>query len=389
MDNRISDAVRQSELSLIRTMALTAGPMEDVISLGIGEPDFDTPKEVCQRALEDALRGATHYTPSLGDPELVEALNGYLKAHFGLDLSGDNVIVTAGGMGALTAFFRTVLDPGDEVLVPEPYFPPYVMQIELSGGRVVPVPTSFDDGFALRVDAVEKRMTRHTKAILLNYPHNPTGAGITGTTLDDLARLAMEHDILVVSDEVYDRFQYDGQSHESPFTRPQMMDRTVVVGSFSKSFAMTGWRLGYAYEPEWIIQEMNKVVACYTGCTSSVSQRAGLAALQLDDSIFEAMVEEFRLRRDFIYNRLSQMPGIRVHKPVGAFYVFPNLEDITDDTKQLALDLLEEERLVIVPGGTFGASGAHCVRMAFAVDRFRLAEALDRFSRFVNKRSHC
>jgi aminotransferase len=385
MNHMISKAVQNSRISLIREMSLRAARLDDVISLGIGEPDFDTPDEICQQASEDAMQGATHYTPSQGDPELVGALSDYLKDCFGYDLDKDNIIIAAGGMGALTAYFRTVLNPGDEVLVPEPYFPPYPVQIELTGGRMIPVPTSIETGFTLTAEAVEPHLTERSKVLLLNYPNNPTGAVASGAVLDGLARLTQEQDLLVVSDEVYHRFLYDGIRHDSIFTRPGMADRTVVIGSFSKSFAMTGWRVGYAFGPDWIIGEMNKVIAYYTGCTSSVTQRGGLAALQGDLSGFNAMIEEFELRRNLIYNALSDLPQIGVFNPQGAFYIFPNLHEITNDTEQFALDLLEQERVVVVPGMDFGASGADCVRIAFTVNCPLLTEAMARFSRFVSR----
>jgi len=387
MHERVSKAVSSVRPSVIREMALRAAKLDNVISLGIGEPDFATSVKVSRQALRDAVRGATHYTPPQGDPELLEALTGHLQRRFGYRLQKHNILVTAGGMGALTAYFRTVLNPEDEVLVPEPYFPSYRPQIEWTGGKVVEVPTSFEEGFILDPQAVERCMTPRSKVLLVNYPHNPTGTVLPGPNLDDLAYLAREEDLLVVSDEVYDRLLYDGVRHESLFTRAGMESRTVVVGSFSKSFAMTGWRLGYALGPEWIIKEMTKVATYYTSCASSVSQRAALAALQQAPSISEAMVEQFGLRRELIYGVLLDLPGVRVHKPIGTFYIFPSLEDITDNTEEFALKLLEDERVVVIPGAAFGPSGVQCVRMAYTVDRPLLKEALERFSRFAMKRA--
>jgi len=220
---------------------------------------------------------------------------------------------------------------------------------------------------------------------MLNSPHNPTGAVMPSHTLDELANVIKDNDLLVLSDEVYDRFLFDGTKHQSPATHPDLLERTVMVGSFSKTFAMTGWRVGYACGPETLIKEMSKVMNDYAGCASSVSQRAGLAALQQDSSVVDGMVEEFRLRRDLVYEPLSRLPGVQVHKPVGSFYIFPNIREITEDDEAFALDLLEEEALVTIPGSAFGPSGAGCLRLAFTVDRTLLSEAMARFSRYVEK----
>jgi aminotransferase len=385
MKDKISAVVRQIGPSVIREMALKAAAYDRVISLGIGEPDFHTDPDLCRRALRDALDGATHYTPSRGDPELLAALQEHLLEHYGYQLSAANLLITGGGMGALTGYFRTVLNPGDEVLVPEPNFPAYRPQVELAGGRAVGVPTRFEDGFELAVEAVERTLTPRGKVLLLNSPNNPTGAMIPGATLDRLAELVRERDLLVISDEVYDRLIYDGRRHESIYTRPGMEERTVVVNSFSKTFAMTGWRLGYAFGPEWLMEEMMRVVMYNTSCPPSVSQRAALAALQQDRSKSDAMVEAFRRRRALIYEALTGIPGVRVHKPAGSFYIFPSLREITENSERFALDLLDEEQVVVIPGTAFGPSGAHCIRMAFTVDLDRLAEAMARFARFVRR----
>lgn len=379
----VARAVKELMPSKIREMSLRASGLEGVISLGIGEPDFSTPEEVCRRALEDALGGATHYAPSQGDPELLRSLREYLQDRYGLLLGEENLLVTSGGMGALTGFFRTVLDPGDEVLVPEPHFPEYRAHIELAGGKIVHVPTRLEEHFVPQPGQVEKALSSRSKVLLINSPNNPTGSVIPAAVMDHLARLAREADLLVVCDEVYDRLVFDGCSHQSMVTRPAMRERTVVIGSFSKAFAMTGWRLGYAFGPAELIREMTKVVTYYTSCASSVSQRAGLAALRSAEARVSEMVAEFQRRRDLVYKSLSEIPGVRVSKPLGAFYIFPNLESITQDTEEFAIQLLEQERVVVVPGGPFGPSGQGCVRMAFTVGMKELAEAMERFARFV------
>jgi len=383
MKSKISKAVSQIPLSGIREMWKRAAEFDNVISLGIGEPDFSTPKEICDQALRDAIGGATHYTQSQGDPELIKAIQQYLHNRLGEDFSTSQIVVTTGGIGGLSSFFRTVLDPGDEVLLPEPYFPPYRHLIEWVGAKAVHVQTSFENGFTPTPEALEAAITPSSKVLLLNSPNNPTGAVIPAETLHNIARIALERDLLVLSDEVYDRLLFDGAAHESIRTRSGMRERTVVVHSLSKSFAMTGWRIGYAFGPEWIIESMIKVVSSCTSCAPSVSQRAAIAALRLDETIINTMVAEFRARRNQAYEALKDLNGVRVHKPAGTFYIFPDISLITNNSFQFALDLLKEEQVVVVPGETFGPSGKGCVRLALTVNRERLSMAMERIRRFI------
>jgi aminotransferase len=384
MKSKISTAVSQIPLSGIREMWQRAAQYDNYISLGIGEPDFNTPKEICNQAFEDALQGATHYTQSQGDAELLKAIQVYLHERLGEDLSTRQIVVTTGGVGGLTSFFRTVLNPGDEVLLPDPYFPPYRHHIEWVGGKAVYVKTSFENGFVPTPQALEAAITPQTKVLLLNSPNNPTGAVIPAETLDDIARIVVEKDLLVLSDEVYERLLFDGLTHESIRTRPGMEERTVVVHSFSKSFAMTGWRIGYAFGPEWLIESMIKVVSSTTSCAPSISQRAALAALRLDPKVINAMVEEFRRRRDHAYEILETLPGVKVHKPKGTFYIFPDISQITKDSRQFALELLDKEQVVVVPGESFGPSGKGCVRIALTVNQEVLKEAFKRIQHFIS-----
>ena len=383
MKSKISKAVSQIRVSGIREMWKRAAEFDNVISLGIGEPDFSTPKEICDQALRDAIGGATHYTQSQGDPELIKAIQQYLHNRLGEDFSTSQIVVTTGGIGGLSSFFRTVLDPGDEVLLPEPYFPPYRHLIEWVGAKAVHVQTSFENGFTPTPEALEAAITPSSKVLLLNSPNNPTGAVIPAETLHNIARIALERDLLVLSDEVYDRLLFDGAAHESIRTRSGMRERTVVVHSLSKSFAMTGWRIGYAFGPEWIIESMIKVVSSCTSCAPSVSQRAAIAALRLDETIINTMVAEFRARRNQAYEALKDLNGVRVHKPAGTFYIFPDISLITNNSSQFALDLLKEEQVVVVPGETFGPSGKGCVRLALTVNRERLSMAMERIRRFI------
>jgi aspartate/methionine/tyrosine aminotransferase len=383
MSSALSRVVRAVPPSKIREMFTAAEAYPQAISLGIGEPDFPTPEPVVRAALADALAGHTHYTASQGDPELRAALAAHLSPRYGVELGPEDILVTTGGMGALTAFFRAVCDPGDEVILPEPHFPAYRAMIEFVGGKVVYAHTRLEDGFVLRPEAVEAALGPRSKVLLLNSPNNPTGAMIPPATLDRLAELALAHDLVVVSDEVYDRIVFGEVPHQSIYTRPGMAQRTCVVGSFSKGFAMTGWRLGWAFGPRWLLEGMLKVATFYTSCPSSVSQRAALAALAQPASTYDRMVEAFRRRRDMAVAMLREVPGVRVEPPPGSFYLFPDLGEICDDTERFAQQLLQREQVVVIPGGAFGPSGERCIRLALTVGEARLQEALTRLRRFA------
>jgi aspartate/methionine/tyrosine aminotransferase len=387
MNQQVSRVVQNLRASVIRDISLRAADLDNVIMLGIGEPDFHTHDRVCQEALRDAMAGATHYTPSQGDTELLHALVASINAQHHLGITEKNLVVTLGGMGALVACFRTVLDEGDEVLVPDPYFPSYRPHIELVGGRLVPVPTRFEEGFVVSPEAIAAAITPRTKVLLLNSPNNPTGAVIPGPTLDAIADLVQERDLLVVSDEVYDRLVFNGRRHESISTRPGMAARTVVINSFSKSYAMTGWRIGYAWGPAWILEPMTRVVSHCTSCSPSVSQRAALAALRMDPAVVDAMMREFASRSRFLYEGLRRIPGFRLNQPQGSFYLFPDISQVTDDPYRFALDLLQEQRVGVVPGFPFGLAGKHCIRFACTVSQDRLGEAVERIERFVLNRT--
>jgi len=384
MDHKLAGSVREIAPSLIREMSLRAASYKNVISLGIGDPDFHTSHEVCRAALDDALAGHTHYTPSRGDQELIAELIRYIRAERGTELEPEQLLITHGGMGGLTSLLKTLLNPAEEVIVPEPYFPSYQAQITLSGGVTAPVPTRFEDGFVVRPEAVEQAITSRTKVLLLNSPNNPTGSIIPGPVLDHLARLAVDRDLIVISDEVYDRLVFEG-SYESISTRPGMAERCAVVNSFSKKCAMTGWRVGYAYGPAWLMNQAAKVVTFYTSCTASVSQRAALAALRMDQTGFKDMARRFKSRCALVHGRLSAMPGVRVHPAAGSFYLFPDISGVNRDSMRFALDLLDQEQVVVVPGLAFGGSTEGFVRISCTLDTQRLTEAMDRMERFVNR----
>lgn len=385
MESKVSDVVRNAPASVIREMFQRAKNYDNVISLGIGDPDFDTPAPVCRAALADALDGRTHYTSSQGDPELLAELADYLNRRHAFDARPENLLITHGGMGALAACMQALLNPGDEVIIPEPLFPDYLAHVEFAGGRPVLVPTRPADGFAPRPEAVEAAVTPRGKVLLLNSPNNPTGAVLTPETLEGLAKVARERDLIVISDEVYDRLVFGGE-HRSIYNLAGMRERTVVIGSFSKSFAMTGWRLGWALGPEWFMPHLLNVVTHNTSCANSVSQRAGLAALRQDDEVVEAMAREFAARCRLVFEALSSMEGVEVSPPRGSFYLFPRIAGLAGGARRFALELLDREQVAVAPGEAFGPSGADCVRLACTVDQDRLAEAMTRLDRFLKQR---
>ncbi len=381
--HQIARDVSQIPFSIIREMSLRAAEYSHVISLGIGEPDFHTPAFICQAALADALAGATHYTASQGDPELLQAVNAYVNKRLDINLATENIMISTGGMGALTAYFKAVLEPGDEVLVPEPYFPAYRALIEWPGGRLVGVPTRFEDGFVPNAADLAAAVTSRTKVLLLNSPHNPTGAVIPGQTLDELAQFAIAHDLLVISDEVYEQLVFTDPDHESIYTRDNMAERTVVLHSFSKSYAMTGWRVAYAFGPPWLIAPITKVASYFTSCPSSVSQRAALAALRGDAQVVQDMAARFKARCQIGYDGVRRLPGVRVMPCQGAFYLFPDIRQLTTDSRRFALDLLDQQQVVVVPGEAFGASTQGYVRLACTVSTEKLKSALAKMAQFI------
>ncbi len=382
MKQRIAEPVNRVPFSVIREMSQRAAAYEKVITLGIGEPDFHTPAEISRLALQDAENGATHYTPAQGDPELLQAVVAYLKERNGESLSTRNLVVTHGGMGALNAFFRLTLEPGDEVIIPEPYFPSYKPQVEWVGGVVAGVHTRPADGFMPRIEDLERAVTPKSKALLLNTPNNPSGAVYPEALLQEIAAFARRHDLLVLSDEVYERLCFTSGTPRSIRSLSGMEERTVVVHSFSKSFAMTGWRIGYAFGPEWLITPMIKVASYYTSCASSVSQRAALAALK-NQKLFTAMYHEFESRRDLICKRLAAMDHIRLTRADGAFYVFPDISHFSRDSREFALDLLDRQQVVVVPGEAFGSGYKDCIRIAFTIGRDAINEAMDRLEAYL------
>lgn len=384
MRKSIAACVKEQRFSVIRTMVARALAYENVLSLSIGEPDFDTPAFVCAAAGRDAARGYTHYAPSTGDVDLRAALLQHIKVSQGIELEQKNLLITTGAMNGLLAAMRTLLDVGDEILALAPYFSDYAGHAALAGARLVPVPTFLEDGFLPRMDVLERAVGPRTRVLLLNSPCNPTGAVLPPAMLDALADFARRHDLVVISDEVYRSIAAHGPV-ESIYTRPDMAERTLVLNSFSKAYAMTGWRVGYAFGPEWITEQMMKVVSYATASASTIGQRAALAALEGPQNEFESIRAAFIRRNALVSRRLAAMDGVECVAPSGAFYVFPRFAAAMDNSEAFALDVLDKVQVVLVPGSAFGPEECTrgCVRMACTLNESLLEEAMNRLEQYL------
>jgi aminotransferase len=354
----------------------------DVISLGIGEPDFPTPWHIRAQTIQAIEQGATRYTGNLGTPELRRAIADYTAASYGIsyDWSGE-VLVTVGVSEAMDLAFRAVLSPGDEVLYHEPSFVAYAPLVRMAHGVPVAVETRAADGFRLHVEALEARVTPRTRALLLSFPTNPTGATLSRRDAEDLAAFAIRHDLLVISDEVYSELTYEGE-RVSVVAQPGMKERAIFLNGFSKAWSMTGFRLGFACAPHALIEAMMKIHQYGMMCASSISQRAGVEALRNGAGDIAAMRDAYRQRRNFICGALNEM-GLDCFLPAGAFYVFPSIRGTGLTSRDFALRLLEQESVACVPGDAFGACGEGHVRCCYATDIALIREAMARMERFV------
>jgi len=359
--------------------------MADVISLGVGEPDFATPRQVIDAGVESLRAERTHYTSNYGTIELRRAIAANLQARYGVSYDpATEVLVTVGASEALDLACRATLDPGDEVVLHEPSYVAYVPAIVFAGGVVRHVATRFEDGFALSPDAVRQAIGPRTKALFLGYPSNPTGAVLPEAVQDELAKIAVEHDLLVYSDEIYDRLAYGDYRHRAMPSLPGMRERTILMGGFSKAYAMTGWRIGYVCAPKYLLDGLVKVHQYGIMSAPTTAQDAALVALQTAEPDVEAMRAEYDRRRRLLVDGLNAL-GLSTFEPKGAFYAFPQITSTGLSDDKFVERLLQEEHLACVPGSAFGPSGAGHVRMCYATSHEKLREALVRIGRFVAK----
>ena len=358
--------------------------MKDVISLGIGEPDFTTPEPIIQAGIRSLQSGETHYTSNAGLLELRQAIAGRLESLYQIAYDpASELIVTVGVSEALYLAMTAILDPGDEVIIPTPCFVAYQAEVILAGGTPVELPTFAVDNFQVRPDALKAAITPRTKAVLLGYPNNPTGAAGVREVLLEIAKIAEEYDLVVISDELYDRLVYETQHVCFP-ALPGMRKRTVLLGGFSKNYAMTGWRAGYTAAPADILRGLLRVHQYTIMSAPTMSQLAALEAINNGDEYVAQMRDEYDRRRRLIVGGLNEL-GLPTFEPHGAFYAFPSIANsgMTDD--EFAQKLLEEEKVAVVPGSAFGAGGAGFVRCSYATAYEKLEEALRRIDRFMKR----
>ncbi|MBZ0317053.1 MAG: aminotransferase class I/II-fold pyridoxal phosphate-dependent enzyme [Anaerolineae bacterium] len=383
MPKFIADRIEMVPPSGIRKFFDIAATMDDVISLGIGEPDFTSPAGVIQAGIEALKHGETHYTSNNGLIELREAISRYINRLYGIEYDPEHELLVAVGVSeAMYLAVTATINLGEEVIIPEPCFVSYMPEVVFAGGVPVMVPCYFEQDFQVAPADIEKAITPRTKAILLGYPNNPTGAVLTRERLLEIAKIAEKHDLLVISDEIYDRLVY-GVPHTQFATLPNMRERTVVLGGFSKSHAMTGWRIGYAAAPEPIINAMRRIHQYTIMSAPTVAQYAALKALEHEEEV-QAMVAEYDRRRKLLVNGLNQL-GLDCFEPRGAFYAFPRIKASGMDENTFSEKLLYEEKVAVVPGSAFGVSGEGFVRACYATSYEKIEEALERLHRFMQR----
>jgi aminotransferase len=384
-ERALAERVRAVPPSGIRRFFDILATMDDVISLGVGEPDFDTPERITAAGIRSLRDGRTHYTSNYGTLELRRALAAHLEGLYGVGYDpATEVLVTVGASEAVDLALRATCDPGDEVILHEPSYVAYVPAILFAGGTAVHVATRFEDDFALDPAAVEAAITPRTKAIFLGYPCNPTGAVLPDAVQSELARIAERHDLLVYSDEIYDRLAYGSYRHRAFSSLPGMRERTILMGGFSKAYAMTGWRVGWLAAPAPIVEGILKVHQYTIMSAPTVAQDAALVALVEGESEVERMRAEYDRRRRLVVDAFNAM-GLETFEPRGAFYAFPKITSTGLDSETFARRLLEEERVAVIPGSAFGPSGEGHVRACYATSYEQLEEALVRIGRFVDR----
>ena len=384
MRNFLSDRVESVPPSGIRKFFDISATMTDVISLGIGEPDFITPDVILRAGIESLKQGHTHYTSNSGTVELRQVISQYLQRLYGIEYDPETeILITVGVSEALYLVMNAALNPGEEVIVPQPCFVAYTPEVVFAGGVPVVINTVVENHFQVTGAEVEAVVTPRTKAILIGYPNNPTGAVMTRERLCEIADVAEKHDLLVISDEIYDRLVY-GIEHTHFATLPNMRARTLVMGGFSKSHAMTGWRLGYAVGPASLIAAMRKIHQYTIMSAPTAAQFAVSATLATAEEDVEAMRTEYDRRRRLIVNGFNEL-GLTCFEPRGAFYAFPNVTATGMDEQTFAETLLKEERVAVIPGTAFGESGAGHVRACYATAYGKIEEALERMHRFLQR----
>lgn len=382
---RINKALESLKPSGIRRFFDIAAEMDDVISLSIGEPDFSTPWHIREEGIRSLQKGRTWYTPNSGLLKLRQSIAAYTKRHKGLCYDPQSeILVTVGGSEAIDLGIRTLVEPDDEVLIPEPSFVCYKPLTVMAGGVPVPIVTRAEDSFRLTPQALKKAITPRTKVLIMPFPNNPTGGVMRREHLEEIAKVVNKTDIAIISDEIYGELTYGGQPHVSIATMDGMQERTLLISGFSKAFAMTGWRLGYACGPKKMMKQVIKLHQYALMCAPTTAQYAAIEAMENGDGDVEAMRAEYDIRRRYIVDRLCRM-GLKCFEPEGAFYVFPSIAVTGMSSEEFCRKLLEEESVAVVPGTAFGDSGEGYVRISYCYSLKHITEAMDRIENFVNK----
>jgi len=380
-----SDKIKNIKPSGIRKFFDIANKIEDCISLGVGEPDFETPWHITEEGIYSLEQGKTFYTSNQGLHELREEISKWNKRKYGLDYSVENIIVTCGGSEAIDIALRTCINPGDEVIILEPNYVCYEPDVILAGGVVKKIQLKNENEFRLTPEELEEVITEKTKILLINYPNNPTGAIMTKEDLEKIVEVVKKHDLLVISDEIYSELTYS-EKHCSIGSFPGMKERTITINGFSKAFSMTGRRLGYVMGPKEIMDQMKKIHQFVIMCSPTVSQYAGIEALKNGDPDVEKMKKEYDKRRKYLLKEFDRL-GLPCFEPKGAFYIFPDIRKYGMSSEEFATDLLNKEHVVVVPGTAFGDSGEGFVRISYAYSLDALKEAIRRIERYLNRHS--
>ncbi len=382
MGDKVSSRVKKVSPSGIRKFFDLVMGMEDVISLGVGEPDFITPWHIREASMYALERGYTMYTSNYGMMELREEIARHLKKEYRVDYDPETeILVTVGVSEGFDLSMRAITQPGDEILIPEPSYVSYKPCTFLAGGEPVSVVTKVEDSFKVKQKELEEAITDKTKAIVLNYPNNPTGATMNKAELEAVAKVAEAHDLMVISDEVYDKLTYDGK-HTCFASLDGMKDRTILLNGFSKAYAMTGWRIGYACGDSEIIEGMMKIHQYSMLCAPIMGQMAGIEALRHGEREMKAMVKKYDRRRKVILKRLNDM-GLTCFEPKGAFYAFPSISSTGLSSEEFAGELLKKEKVAVVPGNAFGGSGEGFIRCAYAASLEEINTAMDRMEKIL------
>ncbi len=384
----LSDRLDMVNPSEIRKLFDLAQGIEGLISLGIGEPDFDTPEHIKEYAKEALDKGLTHYSPNVGILELREAVAEKFKRDNGIEADPKTqIMITVGTNQQILMGLATFLKDNEEVLIPSPMFVSYAPAVVLAGGKPVEVPTYEENEFRLTVEELEKHVTPKTRALIINTPNNPTGAVLAKKDLEEIANFAVEHDLMILSDEVYEYFVYDGVKNYSIASLDGMFERTITMNGFSKTFAMTGWRLGFLTAPEWVVEKMVRFQMYNSTCPVTFIQYAAAKALK-DERSWKAVEEmrgEYERRRNLVWKRLNEM-GLPTVKPKGAFYIFPRIKDTGVTSKEFSELMIKEAKVVLVPGSAFGEAGEGYVRISYATAYKKLEEAMDRMEKVLKEK---